>query len=128
VRLIKTLSTLLLLCALLSCTPAPKDFAMSIEKVDELHGFVLKGLSVSGRIEQGCIANDDKLIITRGDKVVFEELARILNVADLPNPEAFNGTAAAGDYATFYLPDAKPGSVLPGDVLSSIKTSCKSTS
>ena len=117
----------LLLVALVSCGSEPKQFEMTVDKVDHLQGFVLKGLSVSGTIALGCIANEDRFTLSRGDQLVLEEQVRILNVADLPDPEAFDGTAAAGAYVTLYLPDAKLGAVLPGDILSSLKTSCKPT-
>lgn len=102
------------------CDKASNDFEMTVERVDELKGVILKGISIIGTIKSGCIANVDKYIVKRDGKNVFETTARILEVSKKPGAEA----AVRGDYVHLYIPDGKTEDVKPGDVVVSNMTSC----
>ncbi len=121
---IKTFTSLLFVATLVvGCDTAPKSFEMTVEKVDELKGFILKGISVSGLVTSGCIANNDIYKVKRNGEIVLETDTRILEVSNI-KPEEFEGKAAKGDTVHLYIPDGKPGDVEPGDILLSDNTSC----
>lgn len=108
----------------MACSKAESDFRMEIEEVDELKGFIMKGISLSGEITHGCLANNDEFIVERDGEKVLKEIARIVNVRGLKSAEEFNGQASTGDYASFYIPDGTLDDVQPGDVIISDATSC----
>lgn len=109
------------------CEKAKTDFEMPIEQVDVLQGFILKGISISGEVKSGCIANEDEFVIKRNGKEILRTTTRILNIRDLEDPDSFNGEAAEGDYVTLYIPDGKEDDVNLGDILSSSSTTCKAS-
>lgn len=109
---------------IIGCGKSSNDFRMTVDKIDELNGMILKGISISGKIESGCIANDDAFVIKRGGKQIHNNTTRILNVQDLKDPDNFGGEAFTGDYVTLYIPDGKKQDIAPGDILSSNTTSC----
>lgn len=120
----KIINTLVLLTFTLpaigaSATPA-QPFEMTVDKVTELKGFVLKGLALQGKVKSGCIASNDMYQVYRNGKPVFKSDTQIL---DVEKHEAFE--AAAGDNTNFYVRDGKPGQVIAGDVLKSTDTHCK---
>jgi hypothetical protein len=123
---IKT-AILIALVAILNhgCAKPSSDFAMTIDQVDELKGFILKGISITGKVTVGCIANEDIYSVMRDGKKVLETSIRILNVAGLENQESFNGEIYEGEEVTLYIPDGKTQDVLPGDKLVSDIVSCK---
>lgn len=100
---------------------ASSDFEMTVERVDELKGVILKGISVIGTVKSGCIANMDKYTVKRDGKDLFATDARILEVTEKPGAEA----AVKGDYVHLYVLDGKPDDVKPGDIVISGTTSCK---
>lgn len=104
-----------------SSEKASDDFEMTVERVDELKGAILKGIAVIGTINSGCIVNMDKYVVKRNGKNALETDARILEVTKKPGAEA----AVKGDYVHLYIPDAKPEDVKPGDMVVSNMTSCK---
>ena len=97
---------------------------MTIDRVDELNGMILKGISISGTVETGCIANDDAFVVTRNGKEIHQNTVRVLNVKDLQDPDNFNGEVYIGDYVTLYIPDGKKQDIQSGDILSSNTISC----
>ncbi len=115
---------MMLITLILGCENSSNDFRMTVDKVDELNGMILKGISISGKIERGCIANDDAFFIKRNGKPIHNNTTRILNVQDLKEPDNFGGEVYAGDYVTLYIPDGKKQDIVPGDILSSNTTSC----
>lgn len=96
------------------------DFEMTVEKVDELHGIILRGIAVIGTVKSGCIANNDRYTIKRNGSDVLEEIARILKVSDKPDTQS----AAKGEVVHLYVPDRKKGDVEPGDTVIGGSTSC----
>jgi hypothetical protein len=40
-------------------------FEMTVDRVDELKGFILKGISITEKITVGCIANVDEYFVKR---------------------------------------------------------------
>jgi hypothetical protein len=114
----------------IGCNQSPKNFEMKVERVDELKGFILKGISISGTVNAGCIANDAQYQVSRDGKPVLENTARILSVMikgkDKNEDKPFNGEAAEGEYVTLYIPDGKKQDVLLGDLATSDLISCKS--
>lgn len=120
--------TLVLLSAsiffMAGCDKQSNRFQMTIDRVDELNGMILKGISISGTVETGCIANDDAFVVTRSGKDIHQNTVRILNVKDLKDPDNFNGDVFTGEYVTLYIPDGKKQDIQPGDVLSSNTISC----
>lgn len=113
-----------LIMQIIGCEKSSNDFRMTVDKVDELNGMILKGISISGKIESGCIANDNAFVIKRDGKQIHNNTTRILNVQDLKDPEHFGGEVFTGDYVTLYIPDGKKQDIAPGDILSSNTTSC----
>lgn len=109
---------------IVGCEKSSNDFQMTVDRVDELNGMILKGISISGKIESGCIANDDAFVIKRNGKPIHNNTTRVLNVQDLKDPDNFGGEVFAGDYVTLYIPDGKKQDIAPGDILSSNTTSC----
>lgn len=107
------------------CSENSNDFEMEVAQVDVLQGFILKGISISGKVEKGCISNDDEFVVTRNGKEVLKTTTRILNVLDLKDPDSFNGKVFTGDYVTLYIPDGKKQDVQPGDRLISNTISCE---
>lgn len=100
---------------------ASSDFEMTVEKVDELKGIILRGVAVIGTIKSGCIANNDHYTIKRDGKDVLGEIARILKVSEKSDAQS----AIKGDVLHLYVPDRKPDDVKPGDIVTSSTTSCK---
>lgn len=100
---------------------ASADFEMTVERVDELKGVILKGISVIGTINSGCIASMDKYVVKRDGKKVFETDARILEITNKPGAEK----AVKGDYVHLYIPDENPETVKVGDIVTSSTTSCQ---
>jgi translation elongation factor EF-1alpha len=100
---------------------ATHDFEMTVEKVDELHGIILRGIAVIGTVKSGCIANNDHYTIKRDGKDVLGEIARILKVSEKQDAQS----AAKGDVLHLYVPDRKKDDVKPGDIVTGSKTSCQ---
>lgn len=122
---LKVLVLLLAFTALFAaCEKASSDFEMEVDDVVELKGFILKGISISGKVTQGCIANNDNFLVKRKGNEIMTTSTRILNIAGQEDPESFTGEARNGDYVTLYIPDIKEDDVKPGDILSSNITSC----
>ena len=109
---------------IIGCEKSSNDFQMTVDRVDELNGLILKGISISGKIQSGCIANDDAFVIKRNGKPIHNNTTRVLNVQDLKDPDNFGGEVFTGDYVTLYIPDGKKQDIAPGDILSSNTTSC----
>jgi translation elongation factor EF-1alpha len=109
---------------MIGCEKSSNDFRMTVDKIDELNGMILKGISISGKIESGCIANEDAFVIKRNGKLIHNNTTRVLNVQDLKDPDNFGGEVFTGDYVTLYIPDGKKQDIAPGDILSSNTTSC----
>lgn len=123
------LPTLVCLAGLLtSCSKQePKQeskFVMPIESVQKLQGFVLKGLSISGKVTKGCIARDQEYTITRNGKQILTTQVRLLNINDFPEHLDFNGEVYLGESPNFYLPDMKEGEVVAGDIVTSMTATC----
>lgn len=109
---------------LVGCSKSANEVQMTVDQVDELKGMILKGISISGEIENGCIANDSEYRVIREGDEIHRDTVRILNVRDLKDPDAFDGKAFQADYVTLYIPDGKKGDIKPGDLLVSESTSC----
>jgi selenocysteine-specific translation elongation factor len=109
---------------MVGCDKQSSRFQMTIDRVDELNGMILKGISISGTVETGCIANDDAFVVTRNGKEIHQNTVRVLNVKDLQDPDNFNGEVYIGDYVTLYIPDGKKQDIQSGDILSSNTISC----
>lgn len=114
--------------ALAGCAKPVNKFEMTVDRVDELQGMILKGISISGTIEKGCIANDDEYLVKRAGKEVLKNDVRILSIRDPEDPDAFDGKAFETDYVTLYIPDGKKTDVKPGDILISNAISCEPAS
>lgn len=113
------------LCGLLaSCSRQEAKFVMPVDQVQHLQGFILKGLSITGKVTKGCIANDNEFTITRNGKLILTTSVRLLSIEELRPPLEFNGEAYLGETATFYLPDIKDGEVLKGDQITSLTANC----
>lgn len=108
----------------MACAKETDGFTMQVEQVDELRGFVLKGIAISGTIKSGCIANENEWAIKRNGKTALSETAKILSIKDLKNPDSFNGEAYKGENVTFYIPDGKKQDVQLGDIVSSATAAC----
>lgn len=122
-----TTAVLLTLCVIpgMGCSKKePKPFEMTVDKVDELNGLILRGISISGKVTSGCIANDNAFIVQRNGQQVLKEITRVVNVEGLEDADSFTGEVVEGDYVTFYIPDGKKQDVAVGDVVSSSVTSC----
>ncbi|MEY4590090.1 MAG: hypothetical protein RL497_2166 [Pseudomonadota bacterium] len=113
----------LILCATNSLAFG-QEFELKIDRIDELHGFVLKGLSISGKIKTGCITNENEFALMRNKTLILNETAKLLTVRDLKPTQTFNGEAYKGEYVTLYLPDRKKDEVQLGDVVRSSTASC----
>lgn len=111
------------LTALTGCDKPAHEVEMKIDQVDELRGMILKGISITGAITKGCLANDDEYRVLRDGEEIHTNTVRILNIRDLKDPDAFDGKAYLEDYVTLYIPDGQKGDVKPGDVLVSDRVS-----
>jgi hypothetical protein len=109
-------------CATTHDQPA---FEMEVHGVVELNGFVMKGISFTGAVARGCLANDDDFVVQRNGIDVMNSVARIVNVENLSSAEAFNGKIYTDENATLFIPDGKKGDVQPGDKVTSRSTSCE---
>ena len=110
---------------LLSCSKERSNqFEMPVEKVEVLKGFILQGLAISGTVKNGCVASSDKYIVKRDGENVLDTTARILMIAGESAPDGFK-KAVKGDFASLYIPDAKPGDVKIGDIAISNTISCQ---
>lgn len=101
------------------------DFRMKIDRIDELNGIVLRGVSITETAEEGCISHDDVFVVRRNGKEVLQAVARILLVEDLREGEEVDGEAYAGEVISFYLPDMKKEVVQLGDFVTAKATKCK---
>ena len=119
---------IIIIPAIVSCGNKQQDFEMTVEKVEELKGFILKGIAISGTIKSGCIATGDGIIIKRDAEQVMETTARVLDVRKDSETEAVEGHAFQGDYVSLYIPDGSEGDVNTGDVVFSNKVSCNTGS
>jgi translation elongation factor EF-1alpha len=110
----------------MGCAKVSGDFEMTVERVEELKGVILKGMAISGTIKSGCIINNDVYTVQRDGKDVLETTARILDVKK-KNGTPYSGEEAAvkGDNVHLYIPDAKAEDFKLGDVATSSKTSCQ---
>ena len=97
---------------------------MKIDRIDVLNGFILKGISISGRVEKGCISNNDEFVVSRDGKEVLKTITRILSVDELKELGAFNDEVYTGEYVTFYLPDMKKEAVEEGDIVRAEHITC----
>jgi translation elongation factor EF-1alpha len=101
------------------------DFEMTVERVEELKGVILKGIAISGPVKSGCIINNDVYTVQRDGKKILETTARILDIKKKSGtPYSGEEAAVKGDNVHLYIPDAKPEDYKPGDVAGSSKTSC----
>lgn len=100
------------------------DFVMPVDKIEVLNGVILRGIALSGTIENRCIATGDDISVTRDGEAVLEELARVINVEKQSDTEDIEGRAFQGDYATLYIPDGKKEDFRRGDVVISDAISC----
>lgn len=91
----------LIVCA--SCTQKIPDFEMTVETVDALNGLILKGSSITGKVQKGCIANDDEYVISRKGKEILKTTTRILNVEIINSDQEFDGKVQQGDVVTLSL-------------------------
>ena len=107
------------------CSSQASEFKMKIDNIDEMNGFVLRGLAISGTVEQGCIAHDNEFVVARDGKEVLKTVTRILLVEDLQEGEEIDGEAYTGEVVTFYLPDMKKEVVEIGDWFIGKATTCK---
>lgn len=124
-RMLKIIMPLALTSLMAGCDRSSNAFEMKVDQVDELKGFILKGISISGKITKGCIANEDEFIVKRKGKEVYKTTTRIVNVLDLKDPDSFNGKVYEGNYVTFYIPDGKLQEIQAGDMVVSNTISCK---
>ena len=110
----------------MGCAEVSSDFEMTVERIEQLKGVILKGIAVSGPVTSGCIINNDVYTVQRDGKKVVETTARILDIKK-KSGTPYNGEEAAvkGDKVHLYIPDAKAEDYKIGDVASSSKTSCK---
>lgn len=123
-RIIQAALLLALVLQGVGCAESSKRFEMTVDQVDELKGLIMRGISFSGSIARGCIANDDEFMVERNGKEVLRTTARIVNVRGLTNSDSFTGRVQAGEYVTLFLPDGKKGNVVAGDMVVSDTTSC----
>ncbi len=107
------------------CNSQASEFKMKIDRIDELNGFVLRGLSITGTVEQGCIAHDDEFVVARDGKEELKTVTRILLVEGLQEGEEIEGEAYTGEVVSFYLPDLKKEAVEIGDWVIGKTTTCK---
>ncbi len=114
----------ILLAATSACSTEKLTFEMPVESVMELKGFVLKGISLSGKVKLGCISNDNQYSIKRNGKVIHTDIIRVLEVADLRMDQTFTGEVYPGERVTLYIPDGKKGDIVPGDVVISTASAC----
>lgn len=122
---IRSLGLVLLMAVQVAgCTKSPEEFSMKVDRVDELKGMILKGISITGKIEKGCIANDDEFVVQRAGKEVLRTTTRVVNVDGLTSADSFTGEVKLGDVVTFYIPDGKKEDVQVGDLVTSKTTTC----
>jgi translation elongation factor EF-1alpha len=114
----------LALAATSACNAEKLTFEMPVEKVMELKGFVLKGISLSGTVKLGCISNDNQFNVKRNGKVIHTNQIRVLEVANLRMDQTFTGEVYAGERITLYIPDGKKDDIVPGDVVISTASAC----
>ncbi len=107
------------------CTKQASEFKMKIDNINEMNGFILKGLGITGTVEQGCIAQDNEIVVVRDGKEVLKTVARILLVEGLQEGEEIDGEAYAGEVVSFYLPDMKKEVVEIGDWVIGKEATCK---
>lgn len=117
--LIKNTTVLLAALALSACNRGPEPFRMTVDDVQSMRGFVLKGLGVGGTVEQGCIANYDVFVVKRQGKVVYEGKVSIMSLDGLQGFEA-----GEGHKVEFYLAGAADGAVAVGDAIEAKVTTC----
>lgn len=128
IKKIKSIILLIIVIpVIVSCGNKQQDFEMTVDKVEELKGFILKGIAISGTIQSGCIATGDGIIVKRGAKQVLDTTARVLNVSKNSEAESVEGHAFQGDYVSLYIPDGSEQDVSVGDVVFSNKVSCDMT-
>jgi hypothetical protein len=110
----------------MGCAKVTENFEMSVERVEELKGVILKGVAISGTVKSGCIINNDMYTLKRDGKDILETSARILDIKK-KNGTPYNGEEAAfkGDSVHLYIPDAKGEDYKLGDIATSSKTSCE---
>jgi hypothetical protein len=109
----------------MGCAKVTGDFEMTVERVEELKGVILKGVAISGPVKSGCIINNDVYTVQRDGKELLETAARILDVKRKNGTPYSEGEAAVkGDTIHLYIPDAKGEDFKLGDVVKSGKTSC----
>lgn len=116
---IRNASALLTILAVSACSRGPEPFKMTVDNVQSMRGFVLKGLGVRGTVKQGCIANNDAFVVKRNGKVIYETNASILSLDGVQGFEA-----SANHKVEFYVRDAADGAVAVGDVLEASVTTC----
>lgn len=109
-----------------SCSKANTNaFEMTIDTINEMNGYILKGVAIGGTVEHGCISHDNEFVVMRNGKEVLKEITRILMVEDLQEGEEIDGEAYKGEVVTFYLPDMKKEIVEIGDRVIGKVTTCK---
>jgi len=101
------------------------EFKMHVEEVDLLNGMIMRGISLTGPVAEGCLANEDEYQVLRGDKVVVKEITRIVNIEGLKSSEEFTGKTVRGEKVSLFIPDAREGTFKVGDVVVSKNTSCE---
>lgn len=120
----KLIFALLTTTLLAACQQEKLTFEMQVDEVQELHGFILKGISITGAIKRGCLSNENIYTIKRKGTQVLSTDARILSIKELKTADSFNGEAYTGETVTLYIPDGKKDDVVPGDVVISTVSSC----
>ena len=117
----------------LSCSKKPETtddkkpdpaFEMTIAKVEDMKGMVMKGSSVSGIVSKGCVANHDPMMVTREGTVLVESTAKIINIRGNGSMGANAGQTQQGDEPYFYLPDIYSDTVKVGDVVTATTSTC----
>jgi translation elongation factor EF-1alpha len=110
----------------MGCAKVSGDFEMTVERIEELKGVILKGVAISGPVKSGCVVNNDVYTVQRdGKNIIVETTARILDVKRKNGTPYNEGEAAVkGDTVHLYIPDAKAEDYKLGDVARSSKTSC----
>lgn len=114
----------LLLATCSACSSEKLTFEMPVDTVNQLNGFVLKGVALSGTVKSGCITNENQISIKRQGKVIHTEKMRLLEITSLKENQQFNGEAYTGETIILYIPDVKKDDFLPGDVVVSTVSVC----
>ena len=103
----KLIFALLTTTLLAACQQEKLTFEMQVDEVQELHGFILKGISITGAIKRGCLSNENIYTIKRKGTQVLSADARILSIKELKPPIVLTAKPHTGETVTLYIPDGK---------------------